>query len=358
MKVKSSLIIGLFSVLWLFSSCGDGTALMRNTTGKPGETIVVIAREYWNGQIGDTILHYLSQPQLGLPQEEPILNITDIPPDAFNTFETSRNIILTRILPSVIEPTVTVQRDLYAKSQLVITVQAPDDSSFIRIFSKKSDMIIATILHAEKRRLMEMYAQNKYKNQGIFDKLNEKYKFTLNIPKGYKLIKDTSNFVWISYEAPLTTQAILAYWYPYESDSTFTAKYLLHKRDSILRLHVPGPLPGSYMTTERKLPVLAQPFTFNGNYSMEMRGLWRVQGDFMGGPFVSLSTLDAANKRVLTVEGFIYSPKYNKRDYLRQVEAMIYSLRFPDQKISDKIYQMHEIGEPLPEEADSTKSNS
>jgi hypothetical protein len=358
MKQKSSIFIGMLAAVWLFMSCSDGTVLMRNTTGKAGETIVVIAKEYWEGKIGDTIAHYLLQPQLGLPQEEPILNVTDIPDDAFKAFETSRNIILTKISATVKEPSITVQRDVYAKYQLIISIQAPDESSFIKIFSEKSDKIIATILGTEKRRLMEMYSQKRYKNEAIFKYLKEKHNFTLNIPKDYKLVKDTSDFIWITYESPLTTQALIAYWYPYESDSTFTTKYLLHKRDSVLRLHVPGPLPGSYMTTERLVPPLVQPFTFNGNYTMEMRGLWRVQGDFMGGPFVSLTTLDASNKRVLTVEGFLYSPKYNKRDYLRQLEAIIYSLRFPDQKISDKIYQMYEIGEPLPEEADSTKNNS
>lgn len=358
MKSRISLFVTLFSALWLLFSCSDGTVLMRNPTGKAGETIIVIAREYWEGKIGDTIAHYLLQPQLGLPQEEPIITLTDIPPDAYKAFETSRNIILTKISPSINEPSVTVQRDVYAKSQLIISVQAPDTASFINIFSKESDRIIGTILSTEKRRLMEMYAQKKYKNEPLAEKLSNKHKFTLNITKDYNLVTDTTDFVWIKYESPLTTQAVLAYSFPYESDSAFTTNYLIQKRDSVLKLYVNGPAKGSYMTTEHQVPILAQPFKLNGNYAVELRGLWRVEGDFMGGPFVSISTLDAARKRVVTVEGFIYSPKYDKRDYLRQVEAMIYSLRFPDQKINDKINQMYNIGEPLPENIDSIGKQS
>jgi len=337
----------------LISACGgDGTSLMQNVTGKPGETIVVMEKGYWEGNIGDTIKRYLSQPQLGLPQEEPILSVANVPPDALKAFEATRNIVLTRILPSVTEPSVTIQYNVWAKPQVVISVQAADEAAFVKIFAEKSDQIIGAILRAEKMRLMSMYAQSKYKEEKISETLIKKHKFNLNIPKGYDIVTDTTDFVWIRYESPLTSQGILAYWYPYVSDSAFVPGNLLQKRDSVLRHNVPGALRGSYMSTDKRF-ITSRPFTHNGNYSVEIRGLWRVEGDFMGGPFVSITTLDAARQRVLTVEGYIYSPKYTKRDYLRQVEAMIYSLSFPDQKLNDKINEMYQLGEPLPQETDT-----
>jgi len=69
-----------------------------------------------------------------------------------------------------------------------------------------------------------------------------------------------------------------------------------------------------------------QPFEFRDRYTVEVRGLWRVEGDFMGGPFVSLTTVDEARNRVVTVEGYVFAPRYNKRNYLREVEAVVYSL--------------------------------
>ena len=106
------------------------------------------------------------------------------------------------------------------------------------------------------------------------------------------------------------------------------------------------------MSTDKRF-IVSQAFKLRGNYSVEIRELWKGSGDFMGGPFVSLTTLDLARKHVLTVEGYLYSPKYNKRDYLRQVEAMIYPVSFPDQKLNDKINDMYQIGEPLPKVADT-----
>lgn len=353
MKYRISALTALLSIIWLTYSCDDGSVLMKNSTGKPGELVVVMGKEYWESKAGDTIQYYLSQPQLGLPQVEPILTVTNIPPEAFKAFETTRNLVVTKISPTVTEAAVTVQKEIFSKSQLVVSVQAPDVESFVKIFSEKSDYIIAAILQAEKRRLMEMYAKPRYRSEPIHEHLMQKHNYTLNVPKGYDLLKDTSDFVWIAYDAQLTTQGIAVYSFPYESDSTFTTEYLLHKRDSVMKLHIPGPTPGSYMTTEHQVPALAQSFRLNGNYTVEIRGLWRVEGDFMGGPFVSLSSLDLARKRVVTAEGFLYSPKYDKRDYLRQLEAVIYSLTFNNQDINDKLNKQYNFGETETEPADS-----
>lgn len=61
----------------------------------------------------------------------------------------------------------------------------------------------------------------------------------------------------------------------------------------------------------------------------ELRGFWDVENDFMGGPFVSYSTLDEATGRVLTIDGYVYSPKLDKRNFMREVEHLVYMIDFP-----------------------------
>ena len=340
----------------LYSCKGDGNPMMKNATGKPGETVVVIAKKYWDGAIGDTIFHFLAQPQADLPKEEPVLNVVNIPPEAFGEiFKTSRNIVLTRISPTVKEPSLTIQRNVWSKPQIIVTVQAPDQQSFLDYFAKKGNDIVGIFVKAERDRLMATYADRKFKNQGIANAMEKEHNFTINVPKGFVIASDTNNFVWIRYETPEIDQSLIAYWYPYTSDSTFTQKYLLDKRDSVLKINVKGPDPGDYMTTERRVPTLFRAFKLNGNYTVTMRGLWKVHGAFMGGPFVSLTTLDPIRGRVLTLEGYIYAPKYDKRELLRQVEAMIYSVRFPDQEKNDKINRMAEMGNDVEAPADSVQ---
>ncbi|WP_027585197.1 DUF4837 family protein [Prolixibacter bellariivorans] len=350
----------IFALGAILSSCsGDSNPVMKNATGKPGETIVVIPKNYWKGAVGDTIFHFLAQPVADLPKDEPMLNVVHIPPEAFSEiFKTGRNILLTKISPSVKEPSIKIQRNVWSKPQLIVTVQAPDEKSFVDFFAKRGNDVVSIFVKGERDRLMKMYADRKFKNEAVASRMEKEHHFTINVPKGFAVSVDTTNFVWIRYETPNISQDVIAYWYPYTSDSTFTKKYLLDKRDSVVKKNVPGPDPGTYMTTERLIPVLFRAFKLNGNYTAMMRGLWKVHGGFMGGPFVSISTLDPVRGRVLTLEGFVYAPKMDKRELMRQMEAMIYSVRFPDQAKNDRINRMAEMGndtEATPADSASTK---
>ena len=53
-----------------------------------------------------------------------------------------------------------------------------------------------------------------------------------------------------------------------------------------------------------------------------------MEGDFMGGPFLNYIIKDEKNNRMLFVDAFVYAPKYNKREYLRKMEAMVSTLKF------------------------------
>jgi hypothetical protein len=47
----------------------------------------------------------------------------------------------------------------------------------------------------------------------------------------------------------------------------------------------------------------------------------------MGGPFYSFSFINSDQTAVVTVDGFVYAPEEYKRDYLREVESIVKSLR-------------------------------
>jgi hypothetical protein len=63
-----------------------------------------------------------------------------------------------------------------------------------------------------------------------------------------------------------------------------------------------------------------------GNVAIETRGLWMVEGDFMGGPFLNYTIFDEKNNRVITAEGFVYAAGTKKRNYVFEMEAIIKSL--------------------------------
>ena len=48
----------------------------------------------------------------------------------------------------------------------------------------------------------------------------------------------------------------------------------------------------------------------------------------MGGPFVSITKYDEKHGRIVTVDGYVYAGKKDKRNYMRQVEAIMSTLSF------------------------------
>jgi hypothetical protein len=98
-------------------------------------------------------------------------------------------------------------------------------------------------------------------------------------------------------------------------------------RDSVLKENVPGPKEGTYMTTEYLFEPVSRPLNLNGKYSVLTRGLWKTENYFMGGPFMSLTTTSANDQKVICVSGFVFAPKFDKREYIREIEAMLRSVQ-------------------------------
>lgn len=337
MKRIASLFLLISISVFFFTSCNNGkTSLMKNITGKAGEMVVVIPKEAWAGNPGKVVRKILAQPQLALPQDEPIFDLVNVPPSAFKEiFKTTRNITTVRISSTIEKSSVEFKKDIWAHPQAVVNINAKSQEELEELFLKNADKIVAFFLKAERGRQMQNYKN--YRDKAVYNTLLKKFGIKMNVPMGFKIAEKTDDFVWIRYETREISQWIMIYTYEYDSDSIFTPEFQIKKRDEIFKKYVSGPRDGSYMTTEHRIPPVFNIFNHNGNYASEMRGLWKVEKDYMGGPYVSISELDATKKRIVAIEGSVYAPRYDKRNYLRQVEAMIYSMEFEHQAKNDKI---------------------
>lgn len=343
-KFISTTAIAILSIFLLISGgCkkGQNNSGLTSVTGRAGELVIVISNEAWNGSAGDSLFSIFTQPQVAIPQREPLFNIINIPPEGFgDIFKTSRNIIITNISPSVQKSEIVYRDNVYANTQAIVTISAKDNAEFTTMLTENSDQILSFFLKAERNRLIGSYRS--IFERAVLDSLSRKYDITLNVFPGFTIAEDRDNFTWIKYETPEISQGIFVYELPYESDSTFTSKFLMTERIKQWRKNVPGPLDGSYMTNENQIEEVFNIIKFNGNYAAETRNLWTVENDYMGGPYISLAVLDMLEQRVVVVEGYVYAPSKNKRNLIRQIEAMIYTLKFNKQADIDKINKQYE----------------
>ena len=163
----------------------------------------------------------------------------------------------------------------------------------------------------------------------VMDNLKNNHDLMLNAPANMTYYRDTTDFFWASNNANTGRTDLIVYTFPYTDPNTFTAEYLVAKRDSVLKKNLPGAFPESYMATETRADVSYTPITVNGQYCGVLRGLWKMVGDMMGGPFVSHVRLDEKNNRVVVAEGFVFAPETDKRNFIRRIEAALYTLRLP-----------------------------
>ncbi len=331
MPNKTPRILVLLITLLALSSCinKDRQGIKPMVTGKPGEVLLVIDPYLWESALGDFFIDLCSEPFDALPVDEPKYDLVHIPASGFTKlFKSHRNIFLAKISSQYTEPKIIVQRDLWAYPQLVVNLIGPTDTSMITYLGQNREKLLNLLEVDERNRTILNYRKNRAK--GIDEILKKGHGVSISVPAGYELGLDTTDFVWLAHEVADMSQGVLIYHYPYTDTNTFTADYLIRKRNEFTRKYVPGPTRGSYMKVESDYPVIFQEMAKNGSYVVELRGLWRLEKAFMGGPFISHTMLDEKNNRIVTVEGFVYAPSRDKRNYIRELEAILQTFEVVD----------------------------
>ncbi len=317
----------------LLSACRS-SPLEKRATGLAYEIVVTMDPEIWNSEAGKAVKAELLSDVPGLPQSEPSMRVTYAQPKDFNGLLTYvRNILVVKVDPNIYtKATLTFQNDEWAKGQTVATLTLPDKETLMTYLNENPRILVGHFTQVELDRAAALL--DKTFSVVVMDSVKKKFGCALKAPENmyYSSNSGAPDFFWASNNAQTGRTDIVVYTFPYTDPNTFTMDYLVAKRDSFMKAHMPGSYPDSYMTTETRETfniIDYTPITLNGKYCGVMRGLWRMQGDMMGGPFVSHTRLDEANNRVVVVEAFVYSPESDKRNYMRRAEAALYTLRLP-----------------------------
>lgn len=299
-----------------------------NVGGKAGELLVVMDDKIKKSPGGVELQEVLRETYLGLPQAEPHFKMSVAPHRSFSNFmKTIRNVVVVTVKADVKEEAVKYYKDRWARPQAVVGINAKDTASLKRLVDEHQLKILSFFNKAERERFIASY--KRYPSDELVKKVDSTFSVRLNVPTSLNNRKSIDSFVWMQEDADWGFQGMFVYEFPYIGEGTFSKEYLLNKRDSILNKNVPGPSEGSFMTTEHRFPILYKKATINGNEVVELRGLWKVQNDMMGGPFILQAHYDEKKNRVVITDGFVYSPeKPDKRDKVRQMEALMYTLSF------------------------------
>ena len=315
----------LLVALAVFAGCKTTKALLPNVSGKAGEVIVVIEKADWEGDLGNDVRELLACDCPYLAQKEPLYTLVNVAPGGFgDILKIHRNIVFFTINPRVDSTGVIYRHDVWAAPQCLVQVSAKSSEQAQELLASDGGNIVSFIEQAERDRVIRNSIR--YEERIIAEKVGEVFGGSPHFPMGYKVKKLTPDFAWIADEKQYTLQGVLIYRYPARGDAEeLTLDRIVSKRNETLKANVPGMFDNTWMTTGDYMPPQLEFLRYRGRSFAQVRGLWEVENDFMGGPFVSHSFYSPDGEYVIVAEAFVYAPKYDKRQYLRQVESILYS---------------------------------
>ena len=314
------------------------TGAKKTAQGSPYEVLVVCDGREWESPLGEELRATLEAPVEMLNQVEPMFNVVRITARDFKHLLPSyRNILKVLCSPEIKEAAILAQYDVVASPQIVLTFQGPSTAAMVDYLRQNGESLLQVLEIAERNRTIE-YAK-KQGAKALEKIIREEFDIEMPISNGYLFRAESDDFVWASNEYPVASQGFFIYTHPFNGKASITTEALVKARNDFAK-RIPGPSDGSYMTTVKRIPNIEDDgyvdflpqrkvVKINGREWIELRGFWEVERDFMGGPFVSYTTLDERDGELLTIDCYVYSPKYGTRNFLRPLEHLVYGVKFP-----------------------------
>ena len=378
MKTIISRGLILVSIMALLVGCGKSTGrTLTSATGSIYECLVVMNEEPLTQEQLNTVAKLslvneasgytepvtttydlveaiMSADMPCMPQVEPYFRLTQVATAQFDDmFKPTRNILFIDINPQkYTQLKAKVSNDYWSTPQAICRIQTPSQEEFVSYWLEHGEEVRDWFVNQEIKRQTKFYRASTNKEARA---ILQQEGYDMLIPEDYMVIMDTvlGGATTYSLRNPITVvpevrllwccnnkgsmrRDIVLYTYPYTDENTFTLDYLNAKRDEVLGRVISASVEGSYMGTEYKVmpPVVRNIVVHEDEHTTEVRGLWKIlDGESMGGPYVSHTRLDQVNGRVVTAETFLYAAGQKKRSALRQAEAILYTLQLPQDTI-------------------------
>lgn len=321
-------IITMLCLSLLLSSCiGNDSYVLPSSVGRINKVLVVVKGSLWAGEVGDEIRKSLSELQVGLPQSEPILSLAQVAPSGFSSMmRKTRNILVIEEGDSI---KVNSLKSKYASPQTIVYLSAKDKEGIKEVVQERAKEIIDIFRESDIKQTQKIFQAKKLDDSAY--KTLKKLNISLTIPKEFKTVDDTGEFLWLRQHLRsgiargAGNNNILVYSLPLK-EASMMREGISAMRDSIGEKYIPGAREGMYMITEKAYAPHTYDVDLKGFKTYETRGKWEVKNAFMAGPFINYSIIDEKNDRLVVVEGFTYAPSVNKREFLFELEAIAKSI--------------------------------
>ena len=301
----------------------NGKRILTSSSGNINSLSVVIDNELWEGSIGEKIRSILGAPVFGLPQDEPLFSMRQMPTVVFSDFATKNRTILK--IEKGKPANIKFLKDVFATPQKLILVSGNSNNEINELLEQNAEKIVTIFKNAEIKENQKRINKSLNTKNNIEKTLG----LTINFSKAYRIAKENKSFFWLRKDIKTGTMNIILYEMPFNaiSKGDDAINDIIKMRDSIGKEYIPGPIEDSYMITEEAYTPYLNETIIDNKHALETRSTWEVKNAFMAGPFINYIIEDKTNNRLVVIEGFTFAPSVAKRNYMFELEAIIRSLK-------------------------------
>lgn len=296
------MVKALLAVL-LLSACSKRLPLLPTSGGRPYDVLLV-------GDGDSVVTPMLMQDTPGLPQPEPLFNVMQVGGNELSgSAKLARSIVVVETDSSRYDhAAINYERNVYAQPQGIVYITAPSAQSIAQ--EVRPEVLQGLLLRHEMSSSIARL-RRKY-DKKLTERVRQMFGVEILIPHTMKKVRQGDGFLWMSDNRP--------------DCSTNICIYTSENRDSVMKANVKGETDQMYMATVQGS--ILQNTLKKGKQSVVVRrGLWQMEGDAMGGPFVSHTITDTLTGRSVVAEAFVYAPGFSKRNLVLEAEAALMTLQ-------------------------------
>ena len=328
--------------VFVLACCKDGKSnRLPESIGQPYEMVL-------EGDTNRIVTAILQESVPDMPQPEPMFNIIQVRKGKLTSlYQTVRNRVVVDVDKRNRDFEVKISKDVNAAPQVIIRIKA---QTVEQLKSRLDGMRLRQILdESELKHLASVIRQNVEKQKEV----KRLFGIDMRIPLDMDASKKAKDFVWYSNNTNSGMKNLLVFKIN-SSEKTPSARENHSSRenlsaggnlssketssgteeypsngislsladkvqiDSVLQKNMLGETDEMYMV----IPRLGE------------RGLWEMEGDAMGGPYVMKiirrqknGKISGRKNEIIVVIGFVYAPEMKKRNLIKQLEAVLTTIR-------------------------------
>lgn len=322
--------------------------------GEIDEIVMVCSNQMWESPVKDSIQYYFESPYLLLPQPEASFKVKHFSLHDVRAMPLRKKFLTMMLIADLSEPSspetkmafedlgeeriqkllsqpkahFAIGRNKWAENQLIIYYLANSREKLQEGIAESFPAIAAQVRQHDKPRIHKrVYYVGT--NKSSIKMLKDTFGVSLKVPTPYVVSAIRSkDAMWIRKETPKISSSLIISSIPFHKKAQLSNDSLKTYVNRIGKKYIASHIDSSYFViNDQDLPIIQNTTSINGHFAEEIRGIWELENDYMGGPFIAYLLQNPKKKNeLLVIIGFAYAPQKDKKPLMEDLEEIIRTL--------------------------------